>query len=201
MRLSVENVFLVIALILTEAWFLNGYYSGQPDFEPAIAFLVALGALFTKDGIKAKLGFSDQISNHDVSLFDEFQREFPVDPTLRLLKETDFGNSFPNSSIQPLYNFAETWNTVEKEFLNRKLEKARKKIYDSAKDLAMKFAQETVPVGGGDFISVYPDSLRGQGGPRPQHVIDSARILNEHSSEFVPEYESFVRTCKAVLKV
>lgn len=201
MRLSVENVFLLISLILTEAWFLSGYYSGQPDFEPAIAFLVALGALFTKDSIKAKLGFSDQISSHDVSLFEEFQREFPVEPTLRLLKETDFGNSFPKSSIQPLYNFADSWDTVEKEFLNRKLEKARKKIHEAAKDLAGKFAQETVPVGAGDFISVYPDGLRGQGGPRPPHVVESARILNEHSSKFVPEYESFVRTCKAVLKL
>ncbi|MDP0589489.1 MAG: hypothetical protein QS748_10000 [Candidatus Endonucleobacter bathymodioli] len=200
MRLSIESIILLLTLFLTEAWFLNGYFSGQPDFGPAIAFLVALGAMFTKDKIKKKLGFSDEVLSHDIELFEAFQRAFPVDPTLRLLKEKDFENSFYQNSIQPLYNFVETWDSVEKEFLNKKLEKERKSLYVKAKDLAMEFAKHTVPVGSGYSSSVYPDRLREQDGPRPQHVIDSAEILNKKSKEFTPKYESFVRSCKAVLQ-
>jgi len=200
MRVTVENIIVVLSLILFEAWFLSGYFSGNPEFEPAIGFLVSLGALFGKDKVKEKLGFGGEKNSHDLALFEEFQQVFPVEPTLRLLKETDFGNSFPKSSIQPLYDFADTWDTVEKEFFNKKLEKERKSLYEAAKELAMEFAKQTVPVGSGDFISVYPDNVRNEGDPRPQHVLDSAKILNDRSSEFTPKYESFVRICKAALK-
>jgi hypothetical protein len=200
MRITVENIIVVLSLILFEAWFLSGYFSGNPEFEPAIGFLVSLGALFGKEKVKEKLGFGGDKNSHDLALFEEFQKTFPVEPTLRLLKETDFGNSFPKNSIQPLYDFADTWDTVEKEFLNKKLEKERKTLYAAAKELAMEFAKQTVPVGNGDFISVYPDNVRAQGGPRPQHVLDSEKILNDKASEFTPKYESFVRTCKSALK-
>ncbi len=200
MRLTVENIIVVLSLILFEAWFLSGYFSGNPEYEPAIGFLISLGTLFGKEKVKEKLGLGCEKNSHDLALFEEFQRVFPVEPTLRLLKETDFGNSFPKNSIQPLYDFADTWDTVEKEFLNKKLEKERKSLYVAAKELAMEFAKQTVPVSSGDSISVYPDSLRAQGGPRPQHVLDSAKILNDKSREFTPKYESFIRTCKAVLK-
>jgi len=198
MRLSLENIILVLTLVLTEAWFLKGYFSGKPDFEPAIAFLVALGAIFAKDKIKEKLGFGAEVRTHDLALFEEFQRVFPVEPTLRLLKETDFGDSFPKVAIQPLYYFVDTWDSVDKEFLNKKLERERKSLYAAAKDLALEFAKQTVPVGAGDNLSVLPDNLRG--GSRPEHVLNSAKVLNEQSSKFTPKYESFVRTCKTTLK-
>jgi len=198
MRFTIENIIVVLSLVLFEAWFLSGYFSGNPEFEPAIGFFVALGALFTKDKIKDKLGFSGEANSHDLALFEEFQQVFPVEPTLHLLKETDFGNSFPKESIQPLYRFVESWDAVDKEFLNKKLEKERKSLYSAAKDLALEFAKHTVPVGGGDYISVFPDNLRG--GSRPDHVLVSAKILNKKSNEFTPKYESFIRTCKATLK-
>lgn len=198
MRFSLENLVLISTLILTEAWFLNGYFSNQLEYEPAIAFLVALGAIFTKDRIKKTLGFDDEISDHDLQLFEEFQHTLPVEPTIRLLGETDFGNSFPRAHIQPLFHFVETWDSVEKEFINKKLEKEKKSLFTEAKELASEFAKHTVPVGRGDFASVLPDSLRGD--PRPEHVLASAKVLNEKSSKFIPTYESFIRRCKAVLK-
>lgn len=199
MRWSFENIILILSLTMTGAWFLNGYLSGKPEYEPAIAFLVSLAAVFTKDKIKEKLGFGGEANSHDLALFEEFQRVFPVEPTLRLLKETDFGNSFSKEAIQPLYRFVETWDSVNKEFLTKKLERERKPLFEAAKQLAMEFAKHTVPVGAGDFISVFPDNLRDRG-PRPEHVIHSAKVLNEKARDFTPKYESFVRTCKAVLK-
>ncbi|WP_026602751.1 hypothetical protein [Methylomonas sp. 11b] len=197
MRLSLENVVLVLTLLLTEAWFLNGYFSNQPEFEPAIAFLVAFATIFAKDKIKEKLGLGNNTTSHDLQLFEEFQRALPIEPTIRLLKEADFGDSFPKSHIQPLFYFVETWDSVDKEFLNKKLEKKRKSLYAKAKELAGEFAKHTVPVGAGDFASVFPDNLRG--GQRPEHVVSSAKVLNEKSTKFIPMYESFIRACKAVL--
>lgn len=199
MRFTIENIIVVLLLVLFEAWFLHGYFSGNPEFEPAIGFLAALGALFTKDTIKSRLGFGGDVNNHDIQLFKEFQQVFPVEPTLRLLKETDFGNSFPQESIRPLYSFVDSWDSVDKEFLNQKLEKERKSLYAAAKDLALEFVKQTGPVGVGDYVSVFPDNLRGDA--RPDHVIESARILNEKSIKFTPRYEQFVRKCKTILNV
>ena len=187
-------------LVLFEAWFLSGYFSGAPEFEPLIGFVAALGALFTKDKIKEHFGFSDNTSEHDRILFEEFQLIFPAEPTLRLLKETDFGSSFRKKDIQPLYDFVDTWDSVEKEFLNAKLEKARKALYDTANELADEFVTRTVPIGDGNSISVYSDNLRSRGGPRPDHVRADAKVLNDKSRLFAPQYEAFIRKGKAVLK-
>ena len=189
---------MVLSLILFEAWFLKGYFSGDPEFEPAIGFIFTLGALFTKDKIKEHFGLSSDSGNHDLDLFDVFQHVFPAEPTLRLLKETDFGASFRKESIQPLYRFVETWDSVETEFLNKKLEKEKKALYKAAKELANEFVTRTAPVGNGDFISVFPDYLRD--GPRPPDVIEDARVLNQKSRVFVPKYEAFVRKCQAKMK-
>lgn len=198
MRFTIENIAVVLSLVLFEAWFLNGYFSGNPEFEPAIGFIVALGALFTKDKIKEHFGLTGDSGTHDLGLFEEFQQVFPAEPTLRLLKETDFGASFRKEDIQPLYRFVETWDSVEKEFLNKKIENEKKALYNAAKELAGEFVTRTVPVGNGDYISVLPDNQRG--GPRPPHVIEDAKVLNEKARIFVPKYEAFVRKCKAKLK-
>jgi hypothetical protein len=35
MKGFIETLFAIIALVGAEAWFLAGYYSGSPDYEPA----------------------------------------------------------------------------------------------------------------------------------------------------------------------
>lgn len=194
MRITLENILYILSLVLAEAWFLDGYFSGKVEYEPLIVFLTLLAAIFTKDMIKAKLGFGGESNNHDSVLFEEFLRIFPINPTLFLLKEKDFGDSFPREDLQPLYKFVDTWNSVDKEFLNKKLEKERRSLYSAAEDLASEFAKRTVPIGEGDYISVFPDNLRG--GLRPDHVIEDAKVLNQKAREFTPKYESFIRICK-----
>jgi len=157
MKLTFENLIMITALVLTEAWFLKGYFEGVPEFEPAIAFIIALGAIFTKDPIKEKLGFTKKTNRHDQELFEEFLKVLPNEPTLRFLKEHDFGNSFNRKYIEPLYDFIETWDSVEKEFINVKLEKKKKELHFQAKELGFEIAKRTVPVGKGDFASVFSE--------------------------------------------
>ena len=199
MRFSLLNVLSILALILSEAWLLGGYSAKELNYGAAIAFILALSTIFTKDAIKEKIGFDNKKTEHDIRLFKEFQEILPVYPTINLLKNTDFGNSFPKNEIQPLFDFVRSWDSVEKEFINKKLEKKRKILFKDAEDLVEKFAVNTVPIGNHGFVSVFPDNLR-DNGIRPPHVIESARILNDASDNFVPKYESFVRICKSVLR-
>lgn len=199
MKTSLENIILIIGLILSEAWFLKGYFSGNPEYEPAIVLIVTIGTIFAKDPIKEKFTGSSESKQHDKNLFAEFQKALPAEPTIRLLKEQDFGNSFNSDAISPLYGFTSTWDTVEKEFLDKKLEKKKKALYAEANKLAMEVSGRTVPVGRGANSSVYSDIQRQGGGPRPASVIEDARVLNEMSLQFVPKYEDFIRLCRSKL--
>ncbi|MFN3397050.1 MAG: hypothetical protein ACK4ZS_00790, partial [Sulfurimicrobium sp.] len=58
--------------------------------------------------------------------------------------------------------------------------------------------EKTVPIGNGEYASVFSDSLRADG-PRPDWVRKEARVLNEQANIFVPIYEQFLRLCRARL--
>jgi hypothetical protein len=164
-------------------------------------------SFFTKAGeaaadyLKGKLTTTP--SDHDKALFAEFQRDIAAEPTLRLFKVPDFDASFRRSDLQPLNTFVETWDSVEKEFRDSKLEAAKSKLYSSAEKLATEIARLTVPVGNGDFASVYSDSARREHGVdgRPDWVREEARTLNTLAAPFAVEYEAFVRLCRERLKV
>lgn len=201
MQKFVEDLFAVVLLVGTEAWFLNGFFAGQPDFESGLAFLAALGVVLAKDPVRAH--FAPRLetnSGHDKELFQSFLNLLPPNQTTRFFREHDFGGSFSKSDVAPLHAFVETWNSVDKEFLDRELEEKRKALYSFASQLATEISGRTVPINAGDFCSVFSDQQRATGQPRPAHVIEDARVLNEKSLLFVPIYEEFVRLCKAKLE-
>lgn len=200
MRKFVEDFFAVAFLVGTEAWFLKGYFSGQPDFEPGLAFLAALGAILAKDPLRARFASPQEGSSaHDKALFQSFLSALPPNQTTRFFKEHDFGGSFPKSEVAPLYSFVSTWDSVDKEFLDEDLEKKKKALYSFASELSNEIAGRTVPLRSGDLVSVFSDQQRATGQPRPASVIEDAKVLNEKSSLFVPMYEEFIRICKVKL--
>jgi hypothetical protein len=193
----IENLFAVVSLVGTEAWFLKGYFEGKPDFEPGIAFIVALGIVIAKDPIRARLSSKNSVRQHDQTLFDELLRVLPTEPTIRTLKEHDFGGSLNRSSIIPLYEFNATWDSVEKEFIDQELEQGRMALHAAASDLAIEISRRTVPTRNQDHITVYSESQRAETfGRRPPEVLEDARVLNEMASAFVPNYEAFIRLCR-----
>lgn len=201
MRKFIEDLFALAALVGTEAWFLNGYFANQPEFEPALAFLAALGFVLAKYPLRARLVAPEKsASAHDKELFRAFTDLLPPNQTTRFFKEHDFGGSFSRSDVAALYSFVKTWDSVDKEFLDEELEAKRKVIYSLASELANEIAGRTVPVRSGDQISVFSDQQRATGQPRPASVIADAKVLNEKSSMFVPKYEEFVRLCKGKLE-
>jgi hypothetical protein len=200
LKLFLENLFAIAVLIGTEAWFLKGYFAGQAEFDSGIAFITALGVVLVKDPIRARLSSQSSALQHDKDLFKELLRILPTEPTIRALKEHDFGGPLRRSSINPLYEFNSTWDNVEKEFLDEELEQGRKELYAAASDLATEIAGRTVPTRMQDHITVYTDEQRAESnGRRPLEVIEDARVLNQKASAFVPKYESFVRLCRKKL--
>jgi hypothetical protein len=141
-------------------------------------------------------------SSHDKALFAAFQRDVASEPTLRLFKVPDFDCSFRRTDLKPLNTFVETWDGVEKEFMDTKLEAAKKSLYASATKLANEIATLTVPIGDGTFASVYSDSTRKdhRADERPAWVREDAKKLNALAAPFALEYEEFVRLCRERLK-
>ncbi|MEX3853690.1 hypothetical protein AB3X94_06430 [Paraburkholderia sp. BR10923] len=135
---------------------------------------------------------------HDLRIFDEFQSIFGFEPAVRLLRDHDFGGPFLRKSIQPLFEFVETWDQPEKEFLDPELQTALANLYRAAYEMSDHLTEKTVPVGNGEQASVFPDSLRAVG-PRPDWVREDARVLNEQAKMFVPIYEQFFRLCRTKL--
>ena len=196
MRFTIENLLLIAALILFEAWFLKGYFSGSPEFEPAIGLILTLGAVFTKEPIKEKFGLGSKRIKHDKELYEQFIKDLPEEPTIRFLREHDFGDSFRRLYAEPLYKFVATWDSVEKEFIDKKIEKKKKSLYDVAKEFSSELANKTVSVSDGNFASVFSDRARHLHAQRPKFVIEDAKFLNDKATEFTPIYDNFVRFCK-----
>lgn len=141
---------------------------------------------------------AQQEPSHDLRLFHDFQSIFAFEPAVRLLREQDFGGPFLRRAIQPLFDFVETWDQPEKEFLDHELQAALADLYRAAREMSNHLVEKTVPIGNGEYASVFSDSLRADG-PRPDWVRKEARVLNEQANIFVPIYEQFLRLCRARL--
>ena len=117
---------------------------------------------------------------------------------MRLLRDHDFGGPFLRKAIQPLFDFYETWDHPEKEFIDKELQAGLAALYQAAREMSNHVTGKTVPVGNGDYASVFSDSLRAAG-PRPEWVREEARVLNAQAHSFVPIYENFMRLCREKL--
>ena len=201
MRLLVEDILGIAAAVAALGWFLKSSLVGQPAFEPVLAFLGALTVLMGKDPLRERLAVAGQARLHDRALFEAFLRILPTEPTIRLLKEQDFGDSFPKRAIDPLHEFTASWGSVENEFLDARLEKEKTTLVSVAGDLAAEIAHRTVPLGIyiSRHLSVVSDQQRASGRPRPPSVREDARVLNAKAAAFVAAYEAFVRLCRAKL--
>lgn len=159
---------------------------------------IAVGGNATITSVKNYTSAELQEQSHDQHLFQEFQSALSYEPAIRLLREHDFGGSFNKKDIQPLFDFVETWNQPEKEFIDENLQAALTELYRAARSMVMCLAEKTSPIGNEDF-SVFSNTLR-NAGPRPDWVIEDARVLNEQANLFFPVYEDFLRLCRKKLK-
>lgn len=187
----------IASVALTAFWLVYDICTEDNIFDSASALLAAIVGLLVRVPIKAKLATP---SGHDIELFDRFSIAFPFEPTVRLLRDLDFGGSFPRRSIQPLLDFVESWDSVENEFVDNVLELERKTLYEVANRFALELVKRTVPVGDGTNVSVVSDNFRAAGRPRTPYILEDARVLNAEARMVVSAYERFVRRCRETLK-
>lgn len=135
---------------------------------------------------------------HDQRLYEELKALLAFDLTIRLFRDHDFGGPFSRAAIRPLFEFHDTWDSPEREFIDPELQEGLANLYAAGGRLAEALAMRTVPVGNGDFASVFSDNQRARG-PRPPDVIEDARVLNDEARQFVPVYEHFMRRCREKL--
>ncbi len=199
MRPTIENFIALAILLGTGAWLLDGLSQGRFEYEPAIAFVAALGGIFAKDPIKRHFGWGTASTEHDRALFDKFLAVLPPDPAVRFIKQQDFGDSFVWRRLDPLVTFVETWDSVDTEFIDPHIQARKESLFGTASTFVTELARRTAPTRNTGFVSVYPDSLRAIGQGRPASVLEDAKVLNSLAREFVPKYEDFVRYCKGRL--
>ncbi|MBT9491334.1 MAG: hypothetical protein IV107_03080 [Paucibacter sp.] len=135
---------------------------------------------------------------HDQRLYEELKALLAFDLTIRLFRDHDFGGPFSRAAIRPVFEFHDTWDSPEREFIDPELQEGLANLYAAGGRLAEALAMRTVPVGNGDFASVFSDNQRARG-PRPPDVIEDARVLNDEARQFVPVYEHFMRRCREKL--
>ncbi|MEB2025729.1 hypothetical protein QT922_012990 [Xanthomonas campestris pv. campestris] len=132
---------------------------------------------------------------HDQRLYDELKATIGFEPAIRLLRDHNFGDPFRQTDIRPLYDFYAVWDQPEKEFIDSDLQSGLESLYEAAKEMSDHLVAKTVPIGNGDFLSVFPDYLRAAG-PRPDWVKNDASVLNQQARIFVPIYVNFMRKCR-----
>ncbi|WP_423455955.1 hypothetical protein [Ottowia sp. VDI28] len=172
-------------------------------FEVAVLFWPDVWADLTRDESRLFQHYphlrggavAAQEPSHDQRLYDDLKATLGFEPAIRLLRDHDFGGPFQRKAIQPLFDFYETWDSPEKQFIDKELQAGLEALYKAAAELSDHLVEKTVPVGNGTFASVFSDSLRAMG-PRPEWVKEEARVLNEQAHLFVPLYEQFMLRCR-----
>ena len=153
MQRVLETLFLLIALAGTEAWFLQGYFVGQPEWEPALAFFAALGMLLAREPIRSAI--DRPRSHHDRVLFDRFLQSFPSNgASARFLRDHDIGAPFRSSDLTQLDDFAETWNNAEHKFHSKELDKLRVALLKAAEEFRGELAVSVSRAHGPGFLSM-----------------------------------------------
>jgi len=107
----------LLILLAAVAWLAR-----SPDWEPAVTSLGLLAALLGQEYPRLKSN-----RERDKALFLRFKTEFPTNGTsARFLRDHDIGAPFSTNATNELDAFLEGWDNAEHEFIDRKLETARK---------------------------------------------------------------------------
>lgn len=194
----------ILTLLLGIAWCYIDIRETQSLSWGAVSFflpsLLSFLGYAKMDGPKPAISSASvsTVATHDQILFADFQATLPFEPTIRVLRDSDFGVDYRTEWLEPLNRFVNVWDDPNREFLDASLEAERLAFYKAAYALAMDFAKETVPNDNNPgWRTVYPWNQRG--GPRPAHVLESARVLNDAARAFVPLYNRFIRVAREQL--
>ncbi len=147
----------------------------------------------------------DQFQGHtqressDLALYRELTLLLPSNsPSVRMLVEHDFGNSFNTNRFDALDHFVDEWNCPERTFQRQELEAARKDLWECAKSFVTLLAMKSCPTSGG-LQSVVPDKHRSDW-DWPAWVAADVMAVNEAANKVYKEHQTFLSLGKQILK-
>lgn len=165
------------------------------EWDSLTAFLAALATFL---GLEVTEVRSTAGNPNDIALYKKLVVLIPP-PTIGAFYRThDFGADFQPEYADALHRFAQDWNSPDHEFVDKKLEKERKLLYEKGFAMASAIAKYTVPNQNG-WISVVPDRIRGE--PRPEWIREEAKLLNEAARQFSASYDRFIRIARPRLHI
>ncbi len=123
----------LLILLVAVAWLAK-----SPDWEPAVTSLGFLATLLGQEYPRLRSN-----RERDKALFRSFKTEFPTNGiSARFLRDHDLGASFSNDASNQLDAFLERWDNAEHEFIDRKLETARKVLLIVGRNFRNRLATE-----------------------------------------------------------
>jgi hypothetical protein len=121
-------------MIISGMWF-----GAEKSWEPVTVLLFSLASFITSDIIISKTP-----NKHDFELFNAFQKTLPSDGSIKFIDEFNMaGFPFEFCNLDQLTEFAKKWNTPEYKFLDKKLEKIRKNLYEKVCEYLSYLARNT----------------------------------------------------------
>lgn len=153
---------------------------------------------FFWDKIVGRFHGGVSVSDHDIELYEKYKSLFIENGVAEFYRQHDFLGSFEEEYWRPLSRYVDTFETVEHEFVDKRLNVAHKKVYSSAFRLGTTIAKNTVPVGKSGYMrSVKPDDLHT--GPTPEHIKKEAQEINNLVPSFIKAHKKFVRLATSKL--
>lgn len=188
MKKYLSRVGALIILLLAIAWLCRA-----PDWEPAIAFFIALTGYLSLDFWQIARG----LSRHDKELIQKFRELFSEESgTVSFLREHDIAIPFHNRFMTPVFTFHDTWIGIEFEFDDKQLEDAKVKLKIKVKEYVELVVVETYPHDKNVEITTMDFKDFGN----PPEKIQIRDKMNKLGTEVYEEYERFIRVVRSKTK-
>jgi hypothetical protein len=132
----------------------------------------------------------------DQELFKEITNYLDSDGNMMIVRDNDFGGSFPGDLTSDLNNFLWECKKPEFEFHDGELEKEKKKLEENLTEFVNGIAVNTFRLNDtSDFKSV-PKDWRHRHPEKHRKVVKS---LNDKAESTIKVYDKFVRKCRKKL--
>lgn len=188
MRQFLQRSAALVVLLLSLVWLCR-----SPDWEPLIAFIVAL----------LTYGFLDvwqtfhSISAHDANLIREFRKLFPLNSeVVEFLRDHDMAIHYHHRKTEPILRIHDQWKGVDFEFDDKRLERAKNQFLASARVYVHILITETFTHTGNPSMMTMDFS---DWDNAPEKIKARDR-LNKLGSELLSHYEGFVRVIRKKIK-
>lgn len=136
----------------------------------------------------------------DKALFIRLSEEFPPSGrSVKFLKDHNFEFSFADENLREVELFVHHAKDTDREFLDPELEADRMVLFKACRSFLNYLAQQSGPVGNGNYYSCIPDNARGEW-DNPPHVDEAIKKLNEDGTACFEAHTALIRNARRKLR-